>query len=72
MSICICVCLYVSVCACISLCVSVLIKQNLQMGCRDKVQNVFYVCIGKSKYSSGLEGKTFAFLWHAEILVASR
>ena len=30
------------------------------------------VCRLKSKYSYGLKGKAIAFLWHAEILVASR
>ena len=61
---CVCWCMRVSV----YLCVSVLIKQksNWCAGIKCKMYSMY---VGKSKRS---EGKVIAFLWHAEILVASR
>ena len=68
----VCVCLYVCVCVCISVCVCVLIKQKNPTGVQGPSTKTYSMYVGKSKYSYGLEGKAIAFLWHAEILVASR
>ena len=35
-------------------------------------KGILCMYVGKSKYSYGLEGKAIAFLWPAEILVASK
>ena len=59
------------VCVCISVCVCVLIKQKPNW-CAGTKYKTYSMYVGKSKYSYGLEGKAIAFLWHAEILVASR
>ena len=63
-------CTIKGVCPC--LCVFVCYLNKNPNWCAGTKCNRYSMYVKKSKYSYGLEGKAIAFLWHAEILVASR
>ena len=60
------------VCVSVSVCVFVCYLNKNPNWCAGTKCNMYSMYVKKSKYSYGLEGKALAFLWHAEILVASR